>query len=176
LKAAQGILDAHRASLADISTALEAARQQQQQQQPSQQQVQSSQVAVVVTGGTATTLAALHLELEEYCHEAVHMSVLTRQQVEQLMQQYLKQSFVQGPPASMSSDSSAGDGRGGRGRSDWPSWLTPARASSLAPGCAGLLVLMDWLGCQELVVSDCDLLDGAVAHMQQEGAALTWGL
>lgn len=92
-----------------------------------------------------TTVAALHLQLSTYEHEAVHMTELSREHIQKLMQQF----------------------RDGTSRSSWPKWLTDSRAATLAPGCAGLLVLMDWLGVDSFVVSDCDLLDGAVAEMQQ---------
>lgn len=97
-------------------------------------------VTVVATGGSVTTLAALKLQLQEYSHEAVHTSLLHRSDLQQLL---------------------LADARAQR-----PSWLTPARAQTLPAGCAGLLALLDWLGVQEeVLVSDCDLLDGVVAEM-----------
>lgn len=145
LDAAQSILNAHKAQLEHIRQAV-LELQQVQPEQP-HHQLQQAVPLVVATGGTVTTLAAVHQQLPEYQHEAVHMSVLHKHDIQQLMQQCLHASS----PA----------------QSNWPRWLTTARIATLAPGCAGLLVLMDWLGVDELVVADCDLLDGAVADMQQ---------
>lgn len=128
LDAAQRILDAHKQQLGHISRGGAAA---------------DRQVVVVATGGTATTLAALHQQLQQYTHDAVHMSVLRTHDIQRLMQEYLH-------PAAVNSH---------------PAWLTAARAAALAPGCAGLLVLLDWLGVDQVQVSDSDLLDGAVAAM-----------
>jgi len=105
---------------------------------------QGEVLTVIATGGTVTTLSALQLGLKEYVHVAVHMSVLQRSDIEGLMMQLC----AAGTPEM------------------WPAWLTPARAASLAPGCAGLLVLMEYLSVEHFVVSDCDLLDGVVAGMQ----------
>jgi exopolyphosphatase/pppGpp-phosphohydrolase len=135
LDAAQRILDAHKQHLGQISQGVAAA---------------DRQVVVVATGGTATTLAALHQQLQQYSHDAVHMSVLRTQHIQQLMQQYLHAADV----------------------TSRPGWLTTARAAALAPGCAGLLVLLDWLGVDQLLVSDADLLDGAVAAMVESSLPL----
>lgn len=108
------------------------------------QQQQDEALTVIATGGTVTTLSALQLGLKEYVHTAVHMSVLQRSDIEGLMMQLCAAETPQ----------------------MWPAWLTPARAASLAPGCAGLLVLMEYLSVEHFVVSDCDLLDGVVADMK----------
>lgn len=50
---------------------------------------------------------------------------------------------------------------------DFP-WLTAARASSLAAGCAGVLAVMRCLGAQSVLVSDADLLDGVMLRLQQD--------
>jgi exopolyphosphatase/guanosine-5'-triphosphate,3'-diphosphate pyrophosphatase len=140
-------LDAHSSQLAHIRSAL--STQQQQAVEEEQQQYGSRPAIVIVaTGGTVTTLAALQQQLEQYDHNAVHMSVLHKHQIQQLLQQYL---CADAPNVDCQ-----------------PSWLTAARAATLAPGCAGLLVLMDWLGADEVVVSDSDLLDGAIAEMLQQ--------
>jgi exopolyphosphatase/pppGpp-phosphohydrolase len=135
MQAAHGILEAHRAQLSGIRAAF------------SPQQQGQGHVDAVATGGTVTTLAALHLRLSAYEHEAVHMTELSREHIHKLMQQFLRDE---------------------KSRSSWPDWLSEARAAALVPGCAGLLVLMDWLGVDSFVVSDCDLLDGSVAEMQQQ--------
>lgn len=134
LRAAQGILEAHRAQIYSVRAAFSSLQQGQ------------SHVAVVATGGTVTTVAALHLQLDVYEHDAVHMTELRKDNIQEVMQQFL-------------CDETS--------RSSWPKWLTESRAATLVSGCAGLLVLMDWLGVDSFVVSDCDLLDGAVAEMQQ---------
>jgi exopolyphosphatase/pppGpp-phosphohydrolase len=145
-QAAQGILDAHSSQLAHIRSAL--ATQQQQAAQEQEQQGVCPAGVVIATGGTVTTLAALQQQLEQYEHNAVHMSVLHKHQIQQLLQQYLYADAH---------------------RMDYqPSWLTAVRGAALSPGCAGLLVLMDWLGADKVVVSDSDLLDGAVAELLQQ--------
>lgn len=134
LHAAQMILNAHKQQLGHISRGAAADRQ----------------MVVVATGGTATTLAALHQQLQQYRHDAVHMSVLRTRDIHRLMQEYLHAADVTSSPA----------------------WLTAARAAALAPGCAGLLVLLDWLGVDQVQVSDSDLLDGAVAAMVDSTSGL----
>jgi exopolyphosphatase/guanosine-5'-triphosphate,3'-diphosphate pyrophosphatase len=150
MQAARSILDAHAAQLHHITSSL---RQQTQNQDQPQEGQQQQPVVVIGTGGTVTTLAALQLQLQEYVHEQVHMVVLQRRHIEDLMQQYLG---VHIQPLEVGCSSSC-----------WPGWLTAARAATLAPGCAGLLTLMDWLGVDEVCVSDNDLLDGVVAEMTE---------
>lgn len=135
LQQAQSIYEAHKAALAPITSKVQRHLQQHQ-----------SQIEVVATGGTVTTLAALHLQLPEYLHEAVHFTRLRRHDIEQALQRWCGVSDCAG----------------------WPRWLTAARAATLAPGCAGLLSVMDGLGFEEMVVSDCDLLDGVVADLQHQ--------
>lgn len=151
MQAAHSILDAHAAPLHHITSSL----CQQMQNQDCQNEGQQPQpVVVIATGGTVTTLAALQLQLQEYVHEQVHMSILHRQHIEDLMQQYLR---AEGQPLEVGCSSSG----------CWPGWLTAARAATLAPGCAGLLAMMDLLGVDEVCVSDNDLLDGVVAEMTE---------
>lgn len=140
-------MDAYSSQLARIRSVLSTQQQQALHEQDQQRQVGRPAVVVVTTGGTVTTLAALQQQLQQYDHSAVHLSVLHKHQIQQQLQQYARADVPS---------------------IDWqPSWLTAARAATLAPGCAGLLVLIDWLGADEVVVSDSDLLDGAVAEMLQ---------
>ncbi len=49
------------------------------------------------------------------------------------------------------------------------SWLTEARASSLLPGCAGILAVMQHFRAEQVLVSDSDLLDGVVQYLASKG-------
>jgi exopolyphosphatase/guanosine-5'-triphosphate,3'-diphosphate pyrophosphatase len=109
-----------------------------------QQQEEVNALRVVVTGGTVTTLAALHLRLQQYDHDAVHMCDLQRSSVQELAQ-----ALLAGAPHTQ------------------PPWLSAKRADSLLPGCATLLALLDALGrgVEAVLVSDSDLLDGLMQQL-----------
>ncbi|GBF99731.1 hypothetical protein Rsub_12444 [Raphidocelis subcapitata] len=81
---------------------------------------------LVVTGGTVTSAAAVLLGLRSYDHARVHMARLRGAQLLRLADEL------------SSPDAQA------RAVEAHP-WLTPERAASLAPGCAALAAVADWL-------------------------------
>lgn len=153
-----------------------------------------SSIVVVVTGGTATTVAALALQLDAYTREGVHGSMLTLTQLLDLAQMLSEE--------------------GGHARllQMHPALLTQERAQTLLGGVCGLLGLAQcfglWSGSVEkqagdivlagrdsgdgggseekvvgivhggvmhvhgFAVSDFDLLDGALAELLAEHNAL----
>ncbi|KAG2492029.1 hypothetical protein HYH03_009758 [Edaphochlamys debaryana] len=106
---------------------------------------------VILTGGTATTLAALQLQLPAYDRDAVHGSQLTTTQIVALMTDLSR-------PGGVAAALGA-----------YP-WLTPERGRSLAAGCAGLLGVVRALQAEACVVSDADGLDGLMAEVLEREA------
>ncbi len=106
----------------------------------------AARLLVIGTGGTLTTLAALRLGLTAYDRNAVHHTSLTEEDVAALLHLALQQ-----PDTLLSQHP----------------WLSDERAASLAAGAAGVLVLMRALNVHAVLVSDADILDGALQELQQ---------
>ena len=97
---------------------------------------------LVAVGGTATTLAALSLGLERYNPDAVHHTMLSREQVRRQIDRL----------ASMTPSE----------RAALPT-MQPGRADVIVAGAEILLRVMESMGYGLILVSERDLLDGAVA-------------
>jgi exopolyphosphatase/pppGpp-phosphohydrolase len=108
---------------------------------------------VLLSGGTATTLAAWRLRLPYYERAAVQGASLTAVDLR-----------AAGEELSVPAGVAAA-------RAQCP-WLTEARASTLAAGCAGLLGLLQALGAREAEVSDADGLDGLLAELLADASRL----
>jgi exopolyphosphatase/guanosine-5'-triphosphate,3'-diphosphate pyrophosphatase len=99
---------------------------------------------VVGVAGTVTTIAALHLGLEQYDPTRTHHATLTRAQVEQVFSK-LAAANVAERRAMM---------------------FDPKRAEVIVGGAAVLRTLMQELAIDELVVSEADILDGLAASLR----------
>lgn len=101
--------------------------------------------------GTFTTLAALALGLEEYDALAIHDSRLRMQALRALANQIISQSSAK------------------RGANPV---IHPGRADVLGGGCAvvnGIIDMASTLtGCEEIVISEKDILDGIIARLASE--------
>ncbi|NLG67491.1 MAG: DUF501 domain-containing protein [Actinobacteria bacterium] len=97
---------------------------------------------LVAVGGTATTLAALVLGLERYHPNAVHHTMLSREQIEQAIERLASLS----PPERAAL-----------------AVMQPGRADVIVAGAEILLQAMDILGYGLVLVSERDLLDGFLA-------------
>ena len=97
---------------------------------------------LVAVGGTATTLAALVLGLERYHPDAVHHTMLSREQIEQAIERLASLS----PPERAAL-----------------AVMQPGRADVIVAGAEILLQAMDILGYGLVLVSERDLLDGFLA-------------
>lgn len=102
------------------------------------------QPPLVLVGGTATTLAAMHLGLTEYCAEMVHGQELTRDQVEYWLE-CLETMTVEE-------------------RRMVPG-LQPQRADIIVQGIRIVGLIMDMLGYGKLRVSESDILDGIISRL-----------
>lgn len=106
---------------------------------------------MVGLAGTVTTLAAMALGLERYDRDRVHHSILTRVEVQSLLEGLAGE------------DRSARLGRPG---------LEPARADVIVGGALVLSAVMDVLGMDRCLVSELDILDGlAMSLLGRQGAA-----
>lgn len=97
---------------------------------------------LVGVAGTVTTLAALHLGLEEYDGEAVHATRLPGAAVHDLVERL----------AGMTTDQRSRLGP-----------LAPGRQDIILGGALILLAVLDRYGFPEVIASEADLLDGLVA-------------
>ena len=101
-------------------------------------------VEVIGVAGTFTSLAAMHLGLGRYDPDAVHGTTLTRSEIDALV----------GELASLTTAETA----------DIPS-LEPRRAPVILAGTVVAQRVMEALGAQRVLVSECDLLDGLAARV-----------
>ncbi|MGQ9557892.1 MAG: Ppx/GppA phosphatase family protein [Desulfurispora sp.] len=99
---------------------------------------------LVGVGGTATTLAAIDLEMNLYQPEKVQGYALSRSRVEQIHRRLAGMTLEE--------------------RRRLPG-LQPARADIIVAGVQILLLLMELLGAGRLVVSEADLLDGLAVEL-----------
>ena len=108
----------------------------------------AEQAQLVGVAGTVTTLAAIHLGLEEYDAEATHLTRLERKAVNGL---YLDL-------ARMGADSKR-----------QLSSLPPERADIIVAGASVLARAMNRWSFSDLIVSEKDILDGLVLELLEEG-------
>lgn len=99
---------------------------------------------VVGLAGTVTTVAAMAMDLEAYDAELLHGAVITAEQV----------SDVTGRLLAMSR----------RQRAALP-FMHPGRVDVIAGGAMVLAAIMERTGRAEVIVSECDLLDGIVYRL-----------
>lgn len=97
--------------------------------------------SLVAVAGTATTVAALALGLPEYDASAIHGSVITRDQIDEVAERIL------------SADVSE--------RLTWPV-MHPGRADVIASGVLILQAVVTECGARAVTVSEHDILDGIV--------------
>ncbi|NLT21290.1 MAG: Ppx/GppA family phosphatase [Syntrophomonadaceae bacterium] len=103
---------------------------------------------LVVVGGTATTMVAIKHGMHEYNREMVHGQTLTRQEVMDIYE------MLERMPLNL--------------RRRLPG-LQPERADIINKGALILLLIMDYLGRQEITISESDILDGIIGEMIREG-------
>ncbi len=96
---------------------------------------------LVFVGGTATSLAAMKLEMRTYMPELIHGQTLTISEVQQLCDRLFAASLEQ--------------------RKSIPG-LQPERADILPQGARIISLIMSFLGAKEMIVSESDLLEGII--------------
>ncbi len=96
---------------------------------------------LVFVGGTATSLAAIKMEMRTYTPELIHGQVLSEREVEQLCDRLFAASLEQ--------------------RKSIPG-LQPERADILPQGARIISLIMSCLGAKEMIVSESDLLEGVI--------------
>ncbi len=100
---------------------------------------------LVVVGGTATTLAAMQLQLKEYDSQQIHGHNLSITQIKYWRDHLASLTLVE--------------------RQQIPG-LQPQRADIIVSGIRILALIMDELAYGRLQVSESDILDGIIAQMQ----------
>ncbi|MGI5881278.1 MAG: Ppx/GppA family phosphatase [Syntrophomonadaceae bacterium] len=102
---------------------------------------------LVVVGGTATTMVAIKHKLDKYNRDMVHGQTLNRQEIMDIhaMLEHMPLHLRQRLPG-----------------------LQPERADIINKGALILLLIMDYLGRQEITISESDILDGIIAEMIRE--------
>lgn len=108
----------------------------------------AEQARLVGVAGTVTTLAAIHLGLEEYDPEATHLAHLQRRAVNGLYQDLARM--------------------GVESRKRLPS-LPPERADIIVAGASVLARTMSRWSFNDLIVSEKDILDGLILELLEEG-------
>jgi exopolyphosphatase/guanosine-5'-triphosphate,3'-diphosphate pyrophosphatase len=99
---------------------------------------------LIGVAGTITTVAAVELGLEPYDPERIHLFVLTRQAAEDVLRTLATERLAD--------------------RIHNPG-LQAERADIIVGGCCILVAIMRRLEATELVVSECDLLDGLLGSL-----------
>ena len=94
---------------------------------------------VVGLAGTVTTLAGLSMGLEEYDGEAIHHSRLGRGEVEEIFARLVSLNLAERRSLMR---------------------LEPGRADVIVGGTAVLRAFLHAVGCDEILVSEKDILDG----------------
>ncbi len=102
---------------------------------------------LVFVGGTATTLVAIKKSLETYRPDLVHGQVLTRREVADIY------NMLEMMPLNL--------------RKRLPG-LQPERADIIPKGTLIVLLIMEFLGKNEIIVSESDLLEGIIWKMRDE--------
>jgi len=102
-------------------------------------QARASQIVAV--GGTATTMAAVHLEMSTYCAAEIQGTLLSRDDIERQLQRYLARTTAR--------------------RREIPG-LPQARADIIIAGATIVAKLMDFFGASTLKVSNCGLRHGVI--------------
>ncbi len=98
--------------------------------------------------GTVTTMAAVELGLEQWDRDAIHHFRLTRDAAEDVFRTLATEPLED--------------------RKHNPG-LEPARADVIVAGSCIFVALMRWLGADECLVSESDILDGLVASLADRG-------
>ncbi|MGE0878996.1 MAG: exopolyphosphatase [Acidimicrobiia bacterium] len=99
---------------------------------------------LIGVAGTITTVAAIEIGLEPYDRDAIHHFVLTKAAAEDVFRTLATESLAD--------------------RVHNPG-LHPQRADVIVGGCCVLVGIMRRLGCEELTVSESDILDGIAASL-----------
>jgi exopolyphosphatase/guanosine-5'-triphosphate,3'-diphosphate pyrophosphatase len=103
-----------------------------------------SRLSAVFCGGTATTLAAIHLQMKNYDPDLINGQVLLYHQIELLYHQ------LQGLPLEQRKEIIG---------------LQPERADIICAGVLFVLAIMKYLHKDQIVVSDADLLEGIISTL-----------
>jgi len=103
------------------------------------QKYKNEEFILVGVAGTITTHVTLLLEMEDYDTEKIHMYKLTKLDIEKNLEKLLKSSLE--------------ERRNLKG-------LHPKRAEVIIPGTYILLWIMEFLGKNEIIVSESDILEG----------------
>lgn len=102
---------------------------------------------LVLVGGTATTLVAMKLSMEIYDPQQVHGQTLSREEVADLY------NMLELMPLNV--------------RNRLPG-LQPERADIIPAGAMIVLLIMDILKCQQITISESDILDGIIHQLSQK--------
>jgi exopolyphosphatase/guanosine-5'-triphosphate,3'-diphosphate pyrophosphatase len=102
---------------------------------------------LVFVGGTATTLVAMKLSMEIYDPQKVHGQILNREEVADLY------NMLELMPLNV--------------RNRLPG-LQPERADIIPAGAMIVLLIMDILKCQQITISESDILDGIIHQLSQK--------
>ena len=104
----------------------------------------TSAPTVVGLAGTVTTVAAVELGLQEWDRDAIHHFRLERDAIEDVFRTLATESLED--------------------RKHNPG-LEEARADVIVAGTCILVALVRWLGTDEILVSESDILDGLIASV-----------
>ncbi len=105
---------------------------------------------LVFVGGTATSMAAIKMEMRTYTPELIHGQLMTIREVDQLCDRLFQTSLEQ--------------------RKNIPG-LQPERADILPQGARIISLLMSLLEAEEMIVSESDLLEGVIWNLYEKARA-----
>lgn len=113
-------------------------------------QVPGMQTAKTVVGlaGTITTMAAVEIGLAEWDRDAIHHFRFSRDSIEDVFRTLATESLAD--------------------RKHNPG-LEPARADIIVAGSCIFVAIVRWLGADEVLVSESDILDGLIASLAAPG-------